>query len=174
MTRTTPAHRVAVASPVAKARLRMARREAGQERSRFAGFLAGKGLKLTRQRELVLREVFRDNGHFEADELVERMKQRDARVSRATVYRTLDLLQECMLVEKVNFGTSRSFYEHMQVGEHHDHMICTRCGTVIEFLDDRLEALQEEISRKHGMELTHHSMRLFGICKSCRQGRQDQ
>ena len=171
MTRATPAPSFATAPPEVRSRPRTPRSSLSQEQSRFAAFLAGKGLKLTRQREFVLREVFRGSGHFEAEELVERMKRRDARVSRATVYRTLELLQECMLVEKVNFGTARSFYEHVQLGEHHDHMICTICGAVIEFLDDRLEALQEEISRKHGMELTHHSMRLFGVCKACRQGR---
>ncbi len=152
-------------------RYKSARGGFARERSRFVEFLEHKGLKLTRQRELLVEEIFRGDGHFEAEELVERMKHRDARVSRATVYRTLELLQECLLVEKVNFGTSRSFYEHVQLGQHHDHMICTRCGTVIEFFEDRLEALQEEICRKHGLELTHHSMRLFGLCKQCRQGK---
>jgi Fur family ferric uptake transcriptional regulator len=153
-----------------RVRYKSSRGDFSKERSRFVEFLEHKSLKLTRQRELLLEEIFKDDGHFEAEELVERMKHRDARVSRATVYRTLDLLQECLLVEKINFGTSRSFYEHVTLGQHHDHMICTRCGAVIEFFDDRLETLQDEISRKHGMELTHHSMRLFGICKSCRMG----
>ncbi len=171
MKRLATDHPAAPVHPPVRPRYKSTRGDYARERTRFVDYLDHKGLKLTRQRELLLEEIFKDDGHFEAEELVERMKHRDARVSRATVYRTLELLQECLLVEKVNFGTSRSFYEHVQLGQHHDHMICTRCGTVIEFFDDRLEALQDEICRKHGLELTHHSMRLFGVCKQCRQGK---
>jgi Fur family ferric uptake transcriptional regulator len=147
-----------------------ARPQAGdlsRERVRFAEDLARKGLRLTRQRNLLLEEIFKGAGHFEAEELVARMLRRRVRVSRATVYRTLELLQECRLVEKVNFGTGRSFYEHVQLGAHHDHMICTRCGRVIEFFDERLESLQESICRRHDFRLTSHSMRLFGRCAPC-------
>jgi Fur family ferric uptake transcriptional regulator len=141
------------------------------ERSVFAAFLAGKRLKLTRQRDAVIREIFGGGGHFEAEDLVETLKRKRARVSRATVYRTLELLQECRLVEKVNFGTTRSFYEHIQPGEHHDHIICTRCNLVIEFVDERIEKLQEEICARYGIRLQSHSMRLFGVCDACRLGK---
>ncbi|HUJ74974.1 MAG TPA: transcriptional repressor [bacterium] len=150
---------------------RAAQHNYAKEKSRFVEFLGTKKLKLTRQREVVLREVFGGFGHFEAEEVVERLKAKRSRVSRATVYRTLELLQECQLVEKVNFGTARSFYEHVHLGEHHDHMICTRCNVVIEFYDRRLEALQDEICRKHGIHLRSHSMRLFGECQVCRLGK---
>lgn len=161
----------AAATPSTRLRYKSSRTDINAERARFAEYLEHKNLKLTRQRELLLEEIFNDGGHFEAEELVERLKHRDTRVSRATVYRTLELLQECSLVEKINFGTTRSFYEHVSPGQHHDHIICTRCGTVIEFMDERIEALQEEVCRKHGLELTHHSMRLFGVCRQCRQTR---
>jgi Fur family ferric uptake transcriptional regulator len=143
----------------------------GRERSLFAAFLAGKSLKLTRQRETIMNEIFASGGHFEAEDMVERLKHKRARVSRATVYRTLELLQECRLVEKVNFGTARSFYEHIHLGEHHDHIICTRCNLVIEFVDDRIEKLQEEICTRNGIRLKSHSMRLFGECAVCRLGK---
>jgi Fur family ferric uptake transcriptional regulator len=103
--------------------------------------------------------------------MVERLKRKKARVSRATVYRTLELLQECRLVEKVNFGTTRSFYEHVHPGEHHDHIICTRCNVVIEFMDERIEKLQEEICASNGIRLRSHSMRLFGECVVCKLGK---
>jgi Fur family transcriptional regulator, ferric uptake regulator len=144
-----------------------------RERSLFSTFLEGKGLKLTRQRETVMNEIFGSGGHFEAEEMVERLKHKDARVSRATVYRTLELLQECRLVEKVNFGTARSFYEHVHLGQHHDHIICTRCNLVIEFMDERIEKLQEEICVQNGIRLKTHSMRLFGECVVCRLGKDD-
>jgi Fur family ferric uptake transcriptional regulator len=135
----------------------------------FLRFLSSKNLKLTRQRQAVVDEIFSDSGHFEAEELVERLKSSRARVSRATVYRTLDLLRECQLVEKLDFGTPRSFYEHVPPGEHHDHLICTRCGNVIEFHNERLEALQREICDNFGFQDTHHSLRIFGLCSKCVQ-----
>jgi Fur family ferric uptake transcriptional regulator len=145
--------------------------EFAREKTLFVAFLGGKGLKLTRQRETVVDEIFASGGHFEAEDMVERLKRKRARVSRATVYRTLDLLQECRLVEKVNFGTSRSFYEHILPGKHHDHIICTRCNVVIEFVDERIEKLQLEICASNGIRLQSHSMRLFGQCEVCRLGK---
>ena len=139
------------------------------EKAIFLDFLERRNLKLTRQREAVINEVFSDQGHFEADEIVHNLRNSKPRVSRATVYRTLELLQECQLVEKLDFGTSQSYYEHVQVGEHHDHLICTRCGNVIEFHDDGLEGRQSEICRNFGFQDTHHSLRIFGICSKCRQ-----
>ena len=138
-------------------------------RSRFANFLAKKGLKLTRQRMAVLEEIYRDPGHFEAEDLVHRLKNSSPRVSRATVYRTLDVLLECQLVEKLDFGTTRSFYEHVHPGEHHDHLICTRCANVIEFHNERLEALQQEICANFDFQEAYHSLRIFGLCVKCRR-----
>ncbi len=169
--------RVISLQPARRRAPRTARRTPSQranfarERDLFLAFLAGKRLKLTRQRGAVINEIFGGGGHFEAEDLVEQLKRKHARVSRATVYRTLELLQECRLVEKVNFGTSRSFYEHIQPGEHHDHIICTRCNVVIEFVDERIEKLQEEICARHGIRLQSHSMRLFGECDVCRLGK---
>jgi Fur family transcriptional regulator, ferric uptake regulator len=135
----------------------------------FLDFLASKHLKLTRQRQAVVDQIFSDSGHFEAEELVERLKNRRSRVSRATVYRTLELLRECQLVEKLDFGSPRSFYEHVTPGEHHDHLICTRCNNVIEFHNERLEAQQREICNNFGFQESHHSLRIFGLCSKCAQ-----
>ena len=136
----------------------------------FLEFLARKNLKVTRQRQAVVDEIFSDPSHFEADDLVERLKINHTRVSRATVYRTLELLRECQLVEKLDFGTPRSFYEQVTPGTHHDHLICNRCGNVIEFHNDRLEALQREICDNFGFRETYHSLRIFGLCSKCVQG----
>lgn len=135
----------------------------------FLEFLASRGLKLTRQRLAVVNEIFSDAGHFEAEELVERLKGNRTRVSRATVYRTLDLLRECKLVEKLDFGTQRSYYEHVSPNEHHDHLICIRCGNVIEFHNEALETLQREICGNFGFQESYHSLRIFGHCSKCAQ-----
>jgi len=142
---------------------------AGVHKDVFLDFLVRKRLKLTRQRQAVVELIFSDSGHFEAEALVERLKIGRTRVSRATVYRTLELLRECQLVEKLDFGTPRSFYEHVPPGEHHDHLICTRCGNVIEFHNDRLEALQSEICSNFGFQDSYHSLRIFGLCSKCAQ-----
>lgn len=140
-----------------------------RQKQGFLEYLARRGLKLTRQRLAVVDEIFSDTGHFEAEELVERLKGSRIRVSRATVYRTLELLRECQLVEKLDFGTHRSYYEHVTPGEHHDHLICIRCGNVIEFHNERLEALQQEICRNFGFRESYHSLRIFGHCSKCVQ-----
>ena len=145
------------------------RHPAGVHKEVFLEFLVRKRLKLTRQRQAVVDLIFSDSGHFEAEALVERLKIGRTRVSRATVYRTLELLRECQLVEKLDFGTPRSFYEHVPPGEHHDHLICTRCGNVIEFHNDRLEALQSEICSNFGFQDSYHSLRIFGLCSKCAQ-----
>ena len=140
-----------------------------EHRQNFERFLEARGLKLTRQRQAVLGEIFRDNGHFEAEELVTRLRGGAIRVSRATVYRTLELLQECQLVDKLDFGTTRSYYEHISPDAHHDHLICTTCGMVIEFHDPQLEVLQQAACARHDFRETHHSLRIFGQCAKCQR-----
>ena len=142
------------------------------EKEVFLTFLLGKQLKLTRQREAVVDEIFSGTGHFEAEEIVLRLKANRSRVSRATVYRTLELLLECQLVEKLELGGSGSYYEHVHLGEHHDHLICNQCGNVIEFHNQKLEALQAEICSNFDFQDTHHSLRIFGLCSKCRQAPQ--
>jgi Fur family ferric uptake transcriptional regulator len=139
------------------------------EKDVFLALLLRKGLKLTRQREAVVNEIFGGSGHFEAEEIVQRLKSNRTRVSRATVYRTLELLLECRLVERLDLGGSGSYYEHVHPGEHHDHLICTQCGNVIEFHNDKLETIQAEICKNFDFADTHHSLRIFGLCSKCRQ-----
>lgn len=146
--------------------------EAGQEgqmeKSLFTRFLRLKKLKLTRQREAVFNIIFSGEGHFEAEELVHQLKNGPVRVSRATVYRTMELLRECQLVQKLELGGTGSLYEQVQPGGHHDHLICLGCGRVIEFHDDKLERMQGEICRGYDFAETHHSLRIFGKCGQCR------
>lgn len=128
----------------------------------FKNYLRKQGLKITSERIQILEEVFDRHDHFEADDLLVQLKEKGMRVSRATVYRTLDLLTQCGLVAKDNFGGTSAKYEHVYGHKHHDHIICIDDGSIIEFYDERIEKLQEEIAEKHGIQLTHHVMQLYG------------
>jgi Fur family ferric uptake transcriptional regulator len=125
------------------------------------------GLKSTRQRTLIIDLFFELGGHLTVEELWTRVRQRDAKVSVATVYRTMKLLAECGLAHARHFGDGQTRYEG--VGEHHDHLICTRCGTIVEFEDDRIEALQDRVAKQHGFKVTSHKMELYGLCSNCQR-----
>ncbi len=164
----TPAGRAKARPGKATADAEYGRADALHERAHFFKCLSARNLKLTRQRKAVVEEILNHNGHFEADEIVLLLKEKRIRVSRATVYRTLELLMESRLVQKLDFGDSGSLYEHFQVGGHHDHLICTECGRVIEFHDRKLERAQSGICAQHDFEESHHSLRIFGVCGRCR------
>ena len=138
-----------------------------QEETKFEQFLRSAGLKVTRTRREVLREVFRHHDHFDAEELYLKLKEHDANVSRATVYRTLTLLVSSGLVRKMELGEGRSIYEHVLGHAHHDHLICLQCNKILEFQNPRIEELQKEIARKFGFKLLSHTQQLYGICKEC-------
>ena len=130
---------------------------------RFRAFLATRKLRMTREREELLEAIYHVPRHFEAEDLIRTLKRRDGRVSRATVYRTLALLEECGILRKSLFGRNRHFFESVVGRRHHDHLVCIRTGKIIEFEDDRIEALQEEICRKYGFKMVDHVHEIFGI-----------
>lgn len=141
--------------------------ELEREIASFRQFLLPQGLKLTRERESLLREIFATHYHFEADELLFRLKEKNVKTSRATIYRTLDLLVRSGLVRRVHLGEDHYHYERVTRNSHHDHLICTACGAVIEFHDDRLEERQQEICRKKKFTPTFHNLQILGICDDC-------
>src|SRR5437016_13769257 len=110
-----------------------------REITRFQDFLAHHGQKLTQERTSLVREIFSTHHHFEADELLLKMKQKSVKISRATIYRTLELLVKSGMVRRVHLGEDHYHYEHVKGDSHHDHLICTTCGSVIEFHDPALE-----------------------------------
>jgi len=136
---------------------------------RFQSFLQTQGLKLTGERTALIREIFSTHYHFEADELLFKMKQKGLKISRATVYRTLELLVKSGLVRRVHLGEDHYHYEHVAGNSHHDHLICTACGGVIEFNDPALEARQLEICEKKKFTPTFHNLQILGVCDSCRR-----
>jgi Fur family ferric uptake transcriptional regulator len=140
-----------------------------REISRFQVFLQQQGQKLTTERSALVREIFSTHYHFEADELLFKMKQKSLKISRATVYRTLELLVKSGLVRRVHLGEDHYHYEHVSGNSHHDHLICTACGGVIEFHDEMLEQRQREICEKKKFTPTFHNLQILGICDSCKR-----
>ncbi len=133
----------------------------------FAGFLEKKDLKLTSQRRTILRQALDASGHFSAEKLLTFSKKADATISKATVYRTLALLKESGILEEQDFGDGKKLYERAQGRTHHDHLICIRCGEIIEFENQKIEDLQNAEASKYQFKIVYHSLKLFGFCKSC-------
>jgi len=137
------------------------------EEEKFAEFLRGAGLKMTSARRSVLEEVFHCHDHFDADELYLRLKERHAKASRATVYRTLTLLVSSGLVRKMDLGDGRSTYEHVLGHPHHDHLVCVKCGCILEFHHSGIEELQMQVCRDFDFKMLSHTQQIYGICKKC-------
>lgn len=139
------------------------------ERRVFDDFLRKKGLKVTRERTALFDEIFSAHRHFDAEDLVIRMRDRGTKVSRATIYRTLELLHGCGLVGRVRLNEEKYRYERLRKGEHHDHLVCSSCGKVIEFIDTAIEKRQEAVCREHDFVATSHSHQIRGLCAACRK-----
>ena len=135
-------------------------------KDQLKNILKSEGLRYTKQRQQVWDEIRRSSEHRDAEQIytqinkIARQKQ-DLKVSRATVYRTIDVLVKNNLVRKMELGDGRALYEHKIDDGHHDHIICVETGKIIEFYDEDLESLQENIVKKHGYELVRHVHQLF-------------
>lgn len=129
--------------------------------------LRARNLRVTPERLAVLQGVLDREGHFDAEDLLEHLRHSKKPVSRATLYRTLDHLAEAGIVKKHRFQEGHALFESVHGREHHDHMVCERCGTVIEFVSEQIEDLQDEICKKHGFRAHGHVHQIFGICRSC-------
>jgi Fur family ferric uptake transcriptional regulator len=134
----------------------------------FHDHIKKSGLKRTAQRDLILDVFLRTEGHVSSEDLYELVKTEDPSIGFTTVYRTLKLLQECGLARDVQYYDGRMLYEHDFKHAHHDHLICTSCGTLIEFYSEVIENMQDEIAARHQFRPESHSLRIFGTCKECR------
>jgi Fur family ferric uptake transcriptional regulator len=132
-------------------------------------YMTERGLKSTRQRTLIVDTFFASDGHLSVEDLWTKVRALDAKVSVATVYRTMKLLHECGLAHSRNFGDGQTRYEAAIGRHHHDHLICTRCGTIVEFENDKIETLQDAVAKKHGFTVTSHKMELYGLCRNCQR-----
>ena len=139
-----------------------------KQHSRLQEYMLRHGLKSSRQRDTIATVFFEAGGHLRVDELLERVRRVEPKVSQATVYRTMKLLVDSGLAHPRNFGDGHTRYELSDAdGAHHDHLICTRCGKIVEFVDDRIEELQEKVASAHGFVVTDHKMELYGHCGAC-------
>ena len=140
-----------------------------EETQLFHEHLRRERLKRTSQRDLIL-DVFLDTeGHVSSEDLYSLVKAKDPTVGFTTVYRTLKLLKDCGLARELEFHDGRTLYEHDYKHSHHDHLICTKCGALIEFFNEQIEQLQDEIVKKYRFKPLHHSHRIFGICAECQK-----
>ena len=123
--------------------------------------LKKEGLRYTNQRQAVWDEIKSNDDHRDAEQIYNALRNNNLNVSRATVYRTIDVLVKNRLVRKMDVGDGRSLYESRLDDEHHDHMICLDTGDIIEFYNEELEDLQDKIAKKHGYKVVRHVHQLF-------------
>ena len=135
--------------------------------NRFKEALKKEGLKYTPQRTAVLEEIIKDKGHRESEEIYLALKKSGQHVSRATIYRTMDILVNNGFARKMNLGDGRARYESKVNSPHHDHLVCMDCGLIVEFMDQKIEDLQDEIAIQYEFQLKRHIHQLFGLCKKC-------
>jgi Fur family ferric uptake transcriptional regulator len=138
-----------------------------RELESFLRYLRDRRHRVTAERLALFDEIFSQHGHIDADGLLAAMRQRGLKISRATVYRNLDLLVSSGLARKQRLGRSRFLYEHMHSGQRHDHLVCTGCGRVVEFVSPGIAALQAEICRAHGFLPTVYQLQINGRCQQC-------
>lgn len=145
-------------------------RESSSERRTFLDYLRRHGRRVTAERLAMFEEIFRQHGHIDADRLHAAMTARGIKISRATVYRNLDLLVDCDLVRRQRFGRNRYLYEHVHPGQQHDHLVCRRCGRLVEFVSPGIRALQREICKAHGFEPGEVTVQISSLCTRCEAG----
>ena len=137
---------------------------------KFKTLLKENALKFTKQRELILKFLYENEEHYTPEEIYILLKERhpDVNIGIATVYRTLTLLEESGIVSSISFGVQGKKYE-LGLKKHHDHLICTECGDIIEFYDDLIEERQKAIAEKFNFKMTDHTMKIEGICEDCQE-----
>jgi len=133
--------------------------------SKLRDYLARAGLRVTNQRRVIARTFFESPGHPNIDELYTRIRAEHPRIGQATVYRTLKLLVESGLAEQSRFGDGTTRYEAHHVDDHHDHLICVDCGYILEFRNDEIERLQDQIAAEHDFGVKDHKMVIYASCK---------
>ena len=134
--------------------------------------LKNKGMKYTEQRAIILQILLSIDEHLNAEEVHDIVKKDypDQNIGIATVYRTLNFLEEVKLISSISFGKDGKKYEGIK-DNHHDHLICTQCGKIVEFFDDEIEQRQEKIAKQNNFIMTDHTMQIFGLCQECQKNK---
>jgi Fur family ferric uptake transcriptional regulator len=137
-----------------------------QEERLFVEHLRARGLRVTPERRALLREIFAQHRHIDAEEILAAVRASGHAISRATVYRNLELLVDCGLVSRVRAGT-RAVYEHLHPGFRHDHVACRDCGRLVEFVSPAISSLLGEICRAHDFAPEGNELQVIGRCRDC-------
>jgi len=137
---------------------------------KFKDILKDNSLKFTKQRELILKFLYEHDDHYTPEEVYLKIKEKnpDINIGIATIYRTLTLLEDSGIVSSISFGIQGKKYE-FGLKNHHDHLICSKCGKIIEFFDETIEKQQEIIANKFDFKMQEHSMKIIGLCQDCQQ-----
>ncbi len=136
-------------------------------KGQFQNYLREQGLKSTRQRDIILDAFLEAGVHLSTEELYLKLRPYHPHIGYATVYRTLKLFAESGIAAERHFGDGQARYEANSEEEHHDHLICTDCGKIVEFENHRIEQLQEQVAREQGFCITRHRLDLYGLCPEC-------
>ena len=131
-------------------------------------YMVEHGMRATEQRRLIIDSFVAAEPHVSIDELLAQVRQKDARIGYATVYRTLKMLAECGIAHERHFDDGFARYELASTESHHDHLICTACGKIVEFEEPQIEDLQLAVADHYGFVVTHHRHELYGLCADCR------
>ncbi len=139
-----------------------------EKKERLKTFLKEKGLKSTRQRDIITTEFLKTSEHITAEDLYRKIIRKNKEIGYTTVYRTLKLLTKSGLATERVFADNLTRYEPLSAEDHHDHLICMNCGSIKEFENTRIERLQERIADEFGFDTIIHKMELYGYCRKCR------
>ncbi len=139
-----------------------------EKKMAFNNFALSKGLRSTRQRDIILDIFLSTHQHVSVEELYLKVKASNPGIGQATVYRTLKLFTEAGLAREILLHDGQTRYEHIVAGEHHDHLVCTGCNAIIEFENETIEKLQKDIAALHGFMIRSHKLEIYGLCATCR------